>query len=40
MATNDPVGDLHAFKRLLVQERRRIVSTALDLREQNGEGGL
>jgi len=36
----DYVGPLEKFRAVLVEERRRIVSTALELREANGEGGL
>lgn len=35
----DYVGPLEQFRAVLVEERRRIVSTALELRAANGEGG-
>jgi hypothetical protein len=38
--TRSPLEALNAFRKMLVEERRQIVSTALELREANGEGGL
>ena len=33
------VEQLEAFREVLVEERRRLVATALDLRRQNGDSG-
>ena len=40
MAEKTPLEELEAFRQIHLEERRRIVRTALELRETNKEGGL
>ncbi|TGT42613.1 hypothetical protein [Mesorhizobium sp. M8A.F.Ca.ET.165.01.1.1] len=40
MAENKQLSELMAFRQIYVEERRKLVETALFLRKANGDGGL